>query len=259
MIYLGDYPVNHTAVCIPFDSFTASTGASSATSGFANTDILIYKDAGLTQRTSAAGIVASTSFDSQTGLNMITIDLSDNTDAGFYAAGHEYQVGVADITIDSQTVRFWAATFSIERAGGILALLKAGTVNVATATNLTNAPTNGDLTAAMKTSVQTAADAAITANALILEIEADTDTLTGFITVAPPTAAQNADKLLGRNVAGGSDGGRIVSEAFYFIRNKWTALAGVLTVYGTDDVTVVWTASLSSDAAAAPITGNDPA
>lgn len=125
MIYLGDFPASHTAVCIPFDSFAASTGASSATSGFANSDILIYKDGGVAQRASAAGITVSTSFDSQTGLNMIVIDLSDNTDPGFYAAAHEYQVGVADITIDSQTVRFWAATFSIERAGGILALLKA--------------------------------------------------------------------------------------------------------------------------------------
>lgn len=52
-----------------------------------------------------------------------------------------------------------------------------------TATNLTNAPTAGDLTAAMKTSVQTATDAAITANTLVLEIEADTDTLTAGVTV----------------------------------------------------------------------------
>ena len=47
---------------------------------------------------------------------------------------------------------------------------------------LTNAPTAGDLTATMKTSVQTAADAAITANATVIEIGADTDELvTGVI------------------------------------------------------------------------------
>jgi hypothetical protein len=44
-----------------------------------------------------------------------------------------------------------------------------------TVANLTNAPTAGDLTATMKASVQTAADAAITANVLVLEIEAETD------------------------------------------------------------------------------------
>jgi hypothetical protein len=124
MIYLGDFPASHTAVCIPFDSFAGSTGASSATSNFAASDVLIYKDGGTTQRASSSGITVSTSFDSQTGLQMIVVDLSDNTDAGFYAAGHEYQVAVADITIDSQTVRFWAGAFSIERAGGMLATIK---------------------------------------------------------------------------------------------------------------------------------------
>lgn len=124
MIHLGDFPASHTAVCIPFDSFAAATGASSATSNFVAGDILVYKDGGTTQRTSANGITVSTSFDSQTGLQMVVIDLSDNSDAGFYATGHEFQVGVADITIDGQTVRAWLGTFSIERAGGILALLK---------------------------------------------------------------------------------------------------------------------------------------
>lgn len=124
MINLGDFPASHTAVCIPWDSFAGATGASSAASNFAAGDVLIFKNGGTTQRSSSAGITASTTFDSQTGLQMIVIDLSDNTDAGFYAAGNEYQVAVADVTIDSQTVRFWAGCFSIERAGGTLSLLK---------------------------------------------------------------------------------------------------------------------------------------
>lgn len=41
------------------------------------------------------------------------IDLSDNTDAGFYAAGNHYDVGIADITIDGQTVRAWIGSFDI--------------------------------------------------------------------------------------------------------------------------------------------------
>ncbi len=113
--YLGNFATLHPAVCIPFDSFAEASGAPSATSNFAASDVQIYKDGGTTQRSSSAGITVSTSFDSQTGLQLIVIDLSDNTDAGFYAAGHEYQVAVADVTIDGQTVRFWAATFSIER------------------------------------------------------------------------------------------------------------------------------------------------
>lgn len=138
--------------------------------------------------------------------------------------------------------------------------ITAGTITtVTTATNLTNAPTNGDLTATMKTSAQTAADAAITANALVLEIEADTDTLTGFITAAPPTANANADALLARNIAGGSSTGRIVTDALRFLRNKWSISGATLTVCAEDDTATAWTATISTDAAALPITGNDPA
>ena len=47
---------------------------------------------------------------------------------------------------------------------------------ITTTTNLTNAPTSGDLTATMKTSVQTAADAALTANSLLNAIAGYIDT-----------------------------------------------------------------------------------
>ncbi len=143
MTYYGDYPTGFTTLCMVFDTFAASTGAPTATTNFAAGDIQIYKDGGTTQRSSSAGITVSTSFDSNTGLQMVVIDLSDNTDAGFYAAGHEYQVAVADITADAQTVRFWLGTFSIERAGAALALIKAGTVKVDVDTIKTNPVVNG--------------------------------------------------------------------------------------------------------------------
>ncbi len=115
--YFGDFPASHTAVCIPFDTFAAATGAPTATTNFAAGDVLIYKDGGTTERTSSAGITGSTSFDGSSGGQMIVINLSDNTDAGFYAAGHEYQVRVGPITADGQTLTFWAGCFSIQRAG----------------------------------------------------------------------------------------------------------------------------------------------
>ena len=92
-------------------------------------------------------------------------------------------------------------------------------------------------------------------------IEAKTDNLpaapaaTGDI----PTAVQNADALLGRNVSGGSSTGRTVKQALHVLRNKSAVAAGTLTVYDTDDATSSWTATVSSDAAADPITGIDPA
>lgn len=127
MNYFGDYPASHAAVCMPFDTFAAATGAPAATTNFAAADIVIFKNGGTTQRTSANGITVTTSFDSNTGLQMVLIDTSDNSDAGFYAAGNEYQVAVADITVDGQTLRFWLGCFSIERAGGALALAKSAT------------------------------------------------------------------------------------------------------------------------------------
>ncbi len=135
--YHGDYPANHTKICLYFDSFAAATGASSATSSFTASDVVLYKDGVATPRSSSSGITVTTSFDSHTGWQMIVIDASDNTDPGFYAAGHEYEAGVADVTIDAQTVRLWIGSFSIERAGGILALLKAGTAKVDVAKWLT--------------------------------------------------------------------------------------------------------------------------
>jgi len=73
-----------------------------------------------------------------------------------------------------------------------------------------------------------------------------------------PTANENADALLGRNVAGGSSSGRLVKEALYFLRNKWTASGGTLTVYATDDTTSAWTASLTQTAGD-PVSASDPA
>lgn len=75
---------------------------------------------------------------------------------------------------------------------------------------------------------------------------------------AIPTAAQNADKILGRNIAGGSDGGRTVLQALAFLRNKVAISSGIMTVYTTDDATSLWTAGVTSSASADPITGVDP-
>lgn len=43
-----------------------------------------------------------------------------------------------------------------------------------------------------------------------------------------------------------------------FLRNKWSITDGVLTVTKEDDVTPAWTATLTSDAAAEPVTGVTP-
>jgi hypothetical protein len=68
-----------------------------------------------------------------------------------------------------------------------------------------------------------------------------------------------ADALLGRNIAGGSDGGRMVKDALRFLRNRFAVSSGTLTVYQEDDTTTAWTASVTGDAAADPIVESNPA
>ncbi len=75
-----------------------------------------------------------------------------------------------------------------------------------------------------------------------------------------PTATQNADALLNRDMSAVSDtNARSPLNALRFLRNKWGVAAGTLTVTKEDDTTSAWTATVSTDAAAVPIIGSDPA
>lgn len=114
-IHLG-YVAAGTTIYIPFHTFNSS-GASVTITGLAVTDIEIYKNGSVTQRSSDAGYTLldtdGIDFDGITGIHGFSIDLNDNTDAGFFAAGNFYWVVVSSITADSQTVNFVAATFFI--------------------------------------------------------------------------------------------------------------------------------------------------
>ena len=86
-------------------------------------DIKIYKDASLIQRTSESGFTIITNFDNTeaglVGIHHITIDLSDNTDVSFYAPGHTYQI-ILDPTVelvDENAVTHVLLEFGIENNG----------------------------------------------------------------------------------------------------------------------------------------------
>jgi hypothetical protein len=80
--------------------------------------------------------------------------------------------------------------------------------------------------------------------------------------IATDAGAEIADAVLNRDMSTGTDSGsttvRTPRQALRFLRNKWAIAAGTLTVYKEDDVTSSWTASVSTDAAADPVIGNDP-
>jgi len=86
-------------------------------------------------------------------------------------------------------------------------------------------------------------------------ISADIDAL--------PTAVENADALLNRDMSSGTDSGspsvRTVRQALRFLRNKWSISGTTLTVTKEDDSTSSWTSTVTATAGADPITGNDPA
>jgi hypothetical protein len=120
MAYPVYYPVENDVLPIMFDSFDGGTGASITMTGLAVTDIEIYKDGSVTQRASDAGYVLldtdGIDFDAITGIHGFSIDLGDNTTAGFYEVGPWYHVVVSAITVDAQTVNFIAAAFRIVSA-----------------------------------------------------------------------------------------------------------------------------------------------
>ncbi len=136
--------------------------------------------------------------------------------------------------------------------------ITAGTITTATtATNLTNAPTNGDFTAVMKTSIGTAVAASAVASVTAPVTVGTNNDKTGY-TLTTAGYASAADKLLGRNLAGGSDGTRTVQDALRLLRNKASVAAGTLTVTQEDDATPAWTAAVVTTSGN-PISSIDPA
>ena len=83
-------------------------------------DLGVYKGTSITQRSSTSGFALidtdGIDVDTLTGVNAVSIDLSDNTDAGFYAVGSFYTVILGPVTIDAQTVYTVLATFRIVAA-----------------------------------------------------------------------------------------------------------------------------------------------
>lgn len=263
----GDFAEDAT-VRIPWHSFEAG-GASITASGFVAGDIVVYKDGNTTEKTSTNGVTIATDFDSKTGLHLITLDTSNDTgDVGFWVTGSDYLVAVDAVVVDSQTLRFWVAGFSIERAGGAIALIAAlnnlSTAQVNTEVDIAlvdyDGPTNAEMIARTLIAAgyfDPAADAV--ANVTLV---ATTTTNTDMVAEAP-TANQNADTTLRRTYANArvsSDGdvvnGRSLLGAVGKLVNRVGLVGTTLTVFQEDDTTSTapgFTQAVTTDAAADPI------
>lgn len=113
--FFGDYDTTET-VYIPFNTFDSNDPSASVTATtLLNTDCHVHKDGGVTQRSSSSGETLSIDFDGVTGNHLLALDLSDNTDAGFYADGSTYQVRIEGATVDGANINAWIGAFSIGR------------------------------------------------------------------------------------------------------------------------------------------------
>ena len=184
MNYVGDFAADET-VYLNFASYD-SNGASVTLTGLATSDIEVYKNGSTTQRSSDAGYTVSTDFDTITGIHAISIDTSDNTDAGFFAAGNDYVVIISSVTIDSQTVSFVAGSFSIENR------FMRGTDSAALATDLATVDTNVDAIL-VDTGTSLPADIAALNNLSAAQVNAEVDTAIADAALATAASLATVD------------------------------------------------------------------
>ena len=125
MSYKGDFALGQT-VRGKFSTSAAAGSRVDFNNALEAADIRVYKNDGTTERSSTAGFTVTSGFDSMVGVHHVAIDTSDNTDAGFYVAGADYDVvAYPDETVDSLLVSATIFSFSIENRFGSLAALPA--------------------------------------------------------------------------------------------------------------------------------------
>lgn len=80
------------------------------------------------------------------------------------------------------------------------------------------------------------------------------------VALATDAGQEIADRILQRNIHGGSDSGRTVSEALAALRNRVSVDGSAVTVYRENDTTAYWTASVATVSANSGIINSvDPA
>lgn len=97
----------------------------------------------------------------------------------------------------------------------------------------------------------------------LANVPADVQSMAANVITAAALSAGAAEEIVdvwgGRNVAGGSNGGRTNRDVMRFLRNRKTVVGTTLTVFAEDDTTPAWTATIVATAGANPITEIDPA
>jgi len=100
-INMGDFSLVDTMIAL-FPTYYAGVGVTVSALDVA--DIEVYKDGSTTQRTSNSGFAVVMDFDGITGVQGLSIDLSDDTDAGFFSNNSQYHAVINTVTIQGQEV-----------------------------------------------------------------------------------------------------------------------------------------------------------
>ena len=185
-----------STIYVPFDTYDGGTGASLTMTGLALADIRIYKNGSTTERASTSGFTLldtdGTDFDGLTGLHGVSIDLSDNTTAGFYTAGSRYLIGIASVTVDGQTVNFWAGRFEIGYPDAIINTTIAS-LSTQTSFTLTSAPAEANALVGCPVIIHDIASAVQVAYGIVTAYAVTTKTVT--LLTAPTFAIATGDNI----------------------------------------------------------------
>ena len=241
----------------------ASFAANAITAAKLDPDVTTELQAGLA--TSAALTTVEGKID--TIDNNVDAILVDTAEIG--AAG----AGLTNINLPNQTMDIVGnitgnLSGSVGSVTGLtVAYIDAAISTRATQTSVDDLPTNAELS----TALGTADDAVLTAigdlptNAELATAlsSADDAVLSAIAALDIPTAVENADALLDRDMSMGADSGsttiRTPRQALRFLRNKWSIAGSTLTVTKENDSTASWTAAVTGTSGADPITASDPA
>jgi len=213
-----DYFKPGELVEIFFTTNDGSGGAVAPSTAFESADVKLYKADSATDRSSQSGWTMTSPLDSIVGFHSLEIDLTDNTDAGFYAFGETYHavLSPSDETVDSQTV---VAVIGSFRMGYPNALVNTTIATLASQTSFTlsagsasDDAYNGCL--AVVHDITTGNEGArgyisdYTGSSLTVTLKADpgvfTMIATDNIAILPPsnTAAVNGNVITGTGVPG---------------------------------------------------------
>lgn len=183
-------------------------------------------------------LTSSGSADSMVLFQMYGVDVDDlalTTDL----ATVDGKIDVVDDYIDTEITALASAVATVDTVVDAIQLVTDALPNSGALTDLA--------TAANLATVDTVVDSILA------------DTGTDGVVISATVANQIADALLNRDMSAVSDTtARSPLNALRFLRNKYSVAGTTLTVTKEDDSTSAWTSTLTTDAAADPVTGSDP-